>query len=67
MEINFTSKEESNRKQEKEFLALTPFERVLRFFQLSHQINLFPTAKPREVNSSNFIIEIYKSNDRTVG
>lgn len=66
MEIKFTSKEESNRIQELEFLALTPTERVLRFFQLSQQINLFPTASPKKENS-NFIIEIYKSNDRDLG
>ena len=47
MEIKFTSKEESNRLQELEFLALSPVERVLRFFQLSQQINLFPTVSPK--------------------
>ena len=66
MEIKFTSKEESKRNQELEFLALSPTERVLRFFQLSQQINLFPTSAPKK-NSSNFIIEIYKSNDRELG
>lgn len=58
MEINFTSKEESNRKQEQEFLALSSSERVLRFFQLSQQINLFTTAKPKQDNSFNFSIEV---------
>ena len=66
MEIKFTSKEESKRNQELEFLALSPTERVLRFFQLSQQINLFPTSAPKK-DSSNFIIEIYKSNDRELG
>ena len=66
MEIKFTSKEESNRLQELEFLALSPVERVLRFFQLSQQINLLPTVSPKK-DSSNFIIEIYKSNDRELG
>jgi hypothetical protein len=31
----------------------------LRFFQLSQQINLFPTSEPKK-DSSNFIIEFYK-------
>ncbi len=66
MEIKFTSKEESKRIQELEFLALSPTERVLRFFQLSQQINLFPTSAPKK-DTSNFIIEIYKSNDRELG
>jgi len=66
MEIKFNSKEESNRLQELAFLALTPTERVLHFFKLSQQINLFPTASPKKDNS-NFIIEIYKSNDRELG
>ena len=66
MEIKFTSKEESKRNQELEFLALSPTERVLRFFQLSQQINLFPTTAPKK-DTSNFIIEIYKSNDRELG
>jgi len=66
MEIKFTSKEESKRNQELEFLALSPTERVLRFFQLSQQINLFPTSAPKK-DTSNFIIEIYKSNDRELG
>ena len=66
MEIKFTSKEESKRIQELEFLALPPAERVLRFIQLSQQINLFPTSAPKK-DTSNFIIEIYKSNDRELG
>ena len=56
MEINFTSKEESKRIQELEFLALSPSERVIRFFRLSQQINLFPTSVPKK-DSTNFIIE----------
>jgi hypothetical protein len=66
MEIKFTSKEESKRIQELEFLALSPTERVLRFFQLSQQINIFPTSAPKK-DTTNFIIEIYKSNDRELG
>jgi len=66
MEINFTSKEESKRIQELEFLALPPSERVIRFFRLSQQINLFPTSAPKK-DSTNFIIEFYRSNDRKLG
>lgn len=67
MEIKFTSKEESKRIQELEFLALPPSERFLRFLSLSQQINsLFPTSVPKE-KSNNFILELYKSNDRKLG
>lgn len=58
MEISFQNKEESKRKQEQEFLALSKSERFLRFISLSNYfLRSFPTKK-REENKNNFIISI---------
>lgn len=57
MTIKFRTKEESNREQEKEFLALSPHERVLRFFELVRQVNRFKTNKPDD-KKDNFVIVI---------
>jgi len=57
MTIKFRTKEESNREQEAEFLALTPHERVLRFFELVRQVNRFKTINQDE-KKDNFIIVI---------
>jgi len=59
MEIRFQTKEESNRLQEKEFLALSPSERVAQFFALSRYMLKFPTKHPKKP-SSNFIISFEK-------
>lgn len=58
MEINFRTKEESNSQQEKEFLALTPHERVLQFFELVRFINRFETKKTKDDKKNNFVIVI---------
>ncbi len=57
MTIKFRTKEESNREQEAEFLALTPHERVLRFFELVRQVNRFKTTNQDE-KKDNFVIVI---------
>lgn len=57
MTIKFRTKEESNREQEKEFLALSPHERVLRFFELVRQVNRFKTNK-QDDKKDNFVIVI---------
>lgn len=57
MTIKFRTKEESNREQEAEFLALTPHERVLRFFELVRQVNRFSTINQDE-KKDNFVIVI---------
>lgn len=61
MEIRFNTKEESNRLQEEEFMALSPSERVIRFLILSAQINQFP-KKESDDKKNNFTIE-KKKND----
>lgn len=58
MEIKFRTKEESNREQEKAFLALAPHERILRFFELIRQVNRFETKKTDDDKKDNFVIVI---------
>ncbi|WP_201739464.1 hypothetical protein [Dokdonia sinensis] len=55
MEVTFTTKEESNKLQEKAFLALSPSERFLAFLNLSIAIQrLHPTEfDPKE----NFVLK----------
>lgn len=61
MKISYQTKEESNRQQEQEFLALTPHERVLRFFDLMEQMKKFKTKfSENEGESNNFIIHLYR-------
>jgi len=56
MKITFQTKEESNRLQEAEFLALSPAERFFRFLWLSRRMKQFPT-KAKEEDNGNFVIE----------
>lgn len=59
MKIDYRTKEESNKIQETEFLALTPHERVIHFLRLSEQVSKFKTKANREKSEKdNFIIEI---------
>ena len=55
--MKFRTKEESNREQEIEFLALTPHERVVRFFELVRQVKRFRSVNQNEKND-NFIIQL---------
>lgn len=57
MEISFTTKEESNKKREEEFLELKPIERIYKFLELVVRVNKFPTKEKKEKNN-NFVIEI---------
>lgn len=58
-QIAFRTKEESNREQEQAFLALTPHERVLRFFELIRQVKRFKTNHvEEEAKKNNFVIVI---------
>ena len=60
MEIKFQTKEESNKLQEKEFLALSPSERVARFFSLSRYMLKFPAKHPKNL-TNNFVISFEKN------
>ncbi|PCI95503.1 MAG: hypothetical protein COB15_12145 [Flavobacteriales bacterium] len=59
MEVVFQSKEDSNRKQEEEFLKLLPMERFYRFLKLSEASKrLFPfNSKKEKENNFNIIIK----------
>lgn len=64
MKIEFRTKEESNREQEKDFLALLPHERVLRFFDLVRQVNRFKTNKVEdESKKNNFVIDFNRGHE----
>ena len=58
MKVTFTTKKESNRKQEEEFLKLAPMERFYRSLRLAEKSKrLFPSKSNRE-KENNFIIII---------
>lgn len=56
MQVQFRTKDESNLEQERDFLALSPIERVYRFLDLMQRINRFPTKARHE--ESKFVIQI---------
>ncbi|WP_306012847.1 MULTISPECIES: hypothetical protein [unclassified Allomuricauda] len=56
MEVQFRTKNESNQEQERNFLELTPIERIYRFLNLMQRINRFPTKAKDDGN--NFTIQI---------
>ncbi|WP_158727910.1 MULTISPECIES: hypothetical protein [unclassified Flavobacterium] len=64
MKMSFRTKEESNKMQEKEFLKLTPVERVMKFFELIYFFKDFPVTTKEKNN--NFII-IIKNNKHKLG
>ena len=57
MEIIFTTKQESNKRRQEEFLKLEPIERIYTFLELVVRVNKFPTKKNKEKNN-NFVIVI---------
>ncbi len=56
MQVQFRTKDEANREQERDFLALSPIERVYRFLDLMQRVNRFPTKAKKD--GSAFIIQI---------
>ena len=56
MQVQFRTKDEANMEQERDFLALSPIERVYRFLDLMQRINRFPTKVKHDENK--FIIQI---------
>ncbi len=66
MEITFTTKQESNKRRQEEFLKLKPVERFYKFLELMVYVNQLPTKAKKHRNNpesfrgetSNFIIEI---------
>ena len=57
MKITYTTKEESNKVQQTEFLALSPIERFYRFLLLMEKSNWL-TIKSKKVTNNNFEIII---------
>jgi hypothetical protein len=59
MKIKFQTKEESNQQQEQAFLALAPYERVQRFFELVKQMKRFKVnSRESDSKTNNFVIVI---------
>ena len=64
MEIRFQTKEESNRKQEEEFLKLSKIERIYSFLRLSERISKFPVKNKIDKNKDNFQIVIDRNSKK---
>ena len=58
MEIQFQSKEESNKQQLIQFLKLSKAERIYNFLNLALKVNQYPRKEKTEKKSANFVIEI---------
>jgi len=56
MKIKFTTKEESKKLQEEEFLALSGADRVFAFFRLCYEMRDFPAPESTD-KKDNFIIQ----------
>ena len=58
MKLSFTTKEESNRRREEEFLTLSPSERVLEFLRFSQMmLSEYPSAIPKDYGN-NLVLEL---------
>ncbi len=57
MEINFQSKEESNKMQREEFLKLSPSQRVSAFIKLMYKMRKYPVPHKKD-KTNNFLIVI---------
>lgn len=58
MKLRFQTKEESNQRQQDEFLKLSKLERLYAFFRLMEQMSKFPIKNKEDKNNDNFIIVI---------
>lgn len=59
--LHFETKEEANARREREFLALSPSERVQVFIRMVGANQLFKAENPQPKNPNNF--HIYKKKD----
>jgi hypothetical protein len=57
MKIQFQTKEESNKRQQEEFLKLSGMERIYSFLNLAYRVNQYPT-KNKIDKSKNFILTL---------
>jgi hypothetical protein len=62
MEVSFTTKEESNKKEEQRFLALSPSERLMEFLESMPYFAQFP-SKIEDDKSDNFVIVLNQEKD----
>ena len=60
MEVFFRNKEESNKLQQEEFLALLPVDRFYSFLGLIHRLKDFPTNSDalKRKEEKNFVVKI---------
>jgi hypothetical protein len=58
MKIEFQTKEESNKKQQEEFLRLSKVERLYSFFRLMERMRDFPIKNKIDRHKDNFLIII---------
>ncbi|MDR6299773.1 hypothetical protein [Mesonia maritima] len=58
MKVSFTTKAESNKMQQTDFLKLSPSERFYAFLELSYRLKDFPKKNKQLEKGENFIIQI---------
>ncbi|MFM2230880.1 MAG: hypothetical protein RL607_2138 [Bacteroidota bacterium] len=58
MEIRFTTKEESNKLRQEDFLKRSKVERILAFFELCRRMKSFPVKHKNTPKKDNFVILI---------
>nr|WP_315223529.1 hypothetical protein [uncultured Flavobacterium sp.] len=58
MEIRFQTKQESNKRQQEDFLKLSKVERIYSFLRLMERVNQFPVKNKVNKNKDNFLIVI---------
>ncbi|HRN42184.1 MAG TPA: hypothetical protein PK649_08945 [Vicingus sp.] len=61
MKITYTTKDESNKVQQTEFLALSPVERLYRFLMLMEKSKWLNHHKEVKKNNFEIVIELGKS------
>ncbi|MBE7442676.1 MAG: hypothetical protein HS119_09515 [Flavobacteriales bacterium] len=61
MKITYTTKDESNKVQQAEFLALSPVERLYRFLMLMEKSKWLNHHKEVKKNNFEIVIELGKS------
>ncbi len=61
MKITYTTKDESNKVQQAEFLALSPLERLYRFLMLMEKSKWLNHHKEVKKNNFEIVIELGKS------
>jgi hypothetical protein len=58
MEIRFQTKDQSNKKQQEDFLKLSKVERIYSFLDLILKMKQFPVKNKLKDKNNNFVIEL---------